>query len=148
MSTSEIHDKGFSVTTEFAATPDQLYAAWTDPSILSRWLFPECEIDARVGGRYTLRLQVPDVGEVSARGEYLELEPGRKIVQTWESWGPEGRMADGDAVVTVEFRDLGHGSTAMTQSETSETYADRERIDMSLNGTLEAHKALANALEA
>jgi uncharacterized protein YndB with AHSA1/START domain len=142
MSTVEKREGGFSVTTVIAATPQQLYDAWTVEQDLNGWLANTSETDPRVGGTYTLRWPSPD-GELSARGEYLELDPDRKIVFSWESWGPNGRMEGMDATVTVEFRDLDDGTTELTQSESSPTYATGDHMDMSIGGTIEAHKGLA-----
>ena len=142
MSTTEKRDGGFSVTTVIAATPQQLYDAWTVEQDLNGWLATTSETDARAGGQYILHWPMPE-GELSARGEYLELVPGRKIVQSWESWGPNGRMDGMDATVTVEFRDLGDGTTEMIQSETSPAYTTGDHMDKSIGGTIEVHKGLA-----
>lgn len=141
MSTTEIREGGFSVTTEVAASSDWLYRAWTDVSLMQGWLATTAESDARVGGKYVLHWPMEE-GEFLAKGEFLELEPGKKIVQSWESWGPTGRFEGMDAQVTVEFRDLGDGRTAMTQTETSPAYTDAERIQMSMAGTIEVHAHL------
>jgi uncharacterized protein YndB with AHSA1/START domain len=143
MSSTEKRDGGFSVTTVIAATPQQLYDAWTVEQDVNGWLANTSEIDANVGGNYVLHFPTPD-GEFSARGQYLELDPGNKIVLTWESWGPAGRMDGMDATVTVEFRELGDGTTEMTQSESSPAYTTGDRMDMSIGGTIEAHKGLAS----
>ena len=141
MSTSEVREGGFSVTTVIEATPEQVYDAWTVREDINGWLATDSELDATVGALYILRWPTPD-GELSARGEYVELEPGKKIVQTWESWGPTGRFEGMDATLTIDLSDLGDGTTAMTQTEVSPAYSDPERIQMSLGGTVEAHKGL------
>lgn len=81
--------------------------------------------------------------ESSRLGAFLELVPGEKLVLTWESWGPDGRLEGGDASVQVEFRDLGDGSTEMVQTEWGPSCRDRSKIDMSMGGTIRAHEALA-----
>jgi uncharacterized protein YndB with AHSA1/START domain len=147
MSEITTRDGGFTVTTEFAATPEELFDAWLDPEVLKHWLATESEIDARVGGRYVYRWPSPD-GEFSARGEYLELVPGKRLVQTWESWGPDGRIEGADATVTVEFHDLGHGRASMAQTETSEIYRTNPQMAKeSSGGAIAVHEALASYLE-
>ena len=146
MSKSTIHKDGFSVTTRFKASPETLYRAWTEKADMEKWLAITAEADARVKGEYILRWPSPD-GELSARGEYVELVPGKKIVQTWESWGPQGRFEGGDATIQVDFKDLGNGVTEMTQTEWSPAYKDRSRIDMSIGGTIQVHEALAKFIE-
>ncbi|MEJ7837992.1 MAG: SRPBCC family protein [Thermomicrobiales bacterium] len=146
MSTTEIRNGGFSVTTEYEASPDWLYRVWTDVSLIQGWLAITAEADARVGGNYVLHWPMED-GEMMAKGTFLELEPGRKIVQSWESWGPTGRFEGMDAEITVEYRDLGNGWTAMTQTETSPAYTDTERIEMSMGGTIDVHAHLKTLAE-
>jgi uncharacterized protein YndB with AHSA1/START domain len=140
-------ENGFSVTTSIKASPQELYRAWTDSAGVEGWLATHAEVDARVGGRYVYRWPSPE-GELSARGRYIELIPERRIVQSWESWGPDGQYADGDALLTVEFIDAGDGSTDMTQTESSDAYSDQGRIDMSISGTVEVHAALKRLIEA
>jgi uncharacterized protein YndB with AHSA1/START domain len=83
-----------------AATPERIYAAFSDASALMKWLPPgnmrgrALEYDFRAGGRYRIELSYADdaagaVGKTSARtdvssGRFLELEPGKRIVQTVE----------------------------------------------------------------
>ena len=144
-STTEIVEGGFVVRTVFDATPQHLYEAWTVREDVNGWLATDSEIDAAVGGKYVYRWPLPD-GEYSAKGEYLELEPGKKIVQTWESWGPTGRFEGMDVTLTIEFDDLGDGKAAMTQTEISPVYADPDRARDSMGGGIEAHKGLARFL--
>jgi uncharacterized protein YndB with AHSA1/START domain len=49
---------------EFSATPEEVFDAWTNPDVLTRWwaarptwTSPGCEVDLRVGGRYVLRMR-------------------------------------------------------------------------------------------
>lgn len=146
MSTAITREDGFSVTTRFQATSADLYKAWTEKASLEGWLATIAEVDTRVDGEYIYRWPTPD-GELSARGKYIELVPGKRIVQSWESWGPAGRYEDGDAILKVEFVDAGDGTTEMTQTETSDSYSEPDRIDMSINGTIEAHGTLATFIE-
>ena len=91
MSTTVVNEESFSDVTCIKASPEVLYRAWTDNAGLEGWMADEVGVDARVDGRYILKWPSPD-GEFSARGKYLELVPGKRIVQTLESRGPEGRI--------------------------------------------------------
>lgn len=89
------------------ATPQRVYDAWLDPERLTQWWMPgekHCcslaEIDARVGGRYRIVMGEGDEAP-TASGEYLELEPGRKIVMTWAWAHAEGAAAD--TQITIEL---------------------------------------------
>jgi uncharacterized protein YndB with AHSA1/START domain len=92
------------------APRDRVYAAWTDPAEVKKWFGPEnvktrnLIADARVGGQFRWDLTDQEGKEITISGEYLELEPGEKIVFTWrldedEAW------KDQSSIVTVEFFD-------------------------------------------
>jgi len=83
VSTAIKRENGFSVTTRINATAEILYRAWTDKADLEGWLATEAEVDARVDGEYIFRWPSPD-GALSARGAYIELVPGERIVQSWQ----------------------------------------------------------------
>ena len=84
------------------ASVEEVFAAWSDPGVMGRWLSPvghaDVEVDLRVGGRFRVTM----VGEgrpIEHTGEYLEVTPPRRLSFTWESpyTGPE------PTVVTVEL---------------------------------------------
>jgi uncharacterized protein YndB with AHSA1/START domain len=86
-----------------SAAAEEIFAAWTDPEVMSRWLSPvgraEVEVDLRVGGRFRVIMGAED-RRLEHRGEYLEIVPPRRLAFTWTSayTGPE------PSVVTVELR--------------------------------------------
>jgi uncharacterized protein YndB with AHSA1/START domain len=91
--------------------PERIFAAWTDPAVLRRWWAAErdwecadASADVRVGGRYHLSMRDTTGGVRSVAGEYLEVDPPRRLVYTW-TWEAGGTaIAAGAAtVVTVEF---------------------------------------------
>ena len=85
------------------ATEDEVFAAWTDPDLMGRWLSPvgraEVEVDLRVGGRFRVAM-VGEGRKIEHTGEYLEISAPRRLVFTWRSpyTGPE------PTVVTVQLR--------------------------------------------
>jgi uncharacterized protein YndB with AHSA1/START domain len=82
------------------ASARDVFSAWTDPSVMARWLSPsgraEVEVDLRVGGSFRVAM-VGDGMQIDHHGEYLVVESPRKLVFTWCSryTGP------GPSVVTV-----------------------------------------------
>jgi uncharacterized protein YndB with AHSA1/START domain len=67
---------------------ENVYAAWTQPEAMARWLAPmghaDVEADVRVGGRF--RLVMIGAGmSIEHTGEYLTVEPPRKLSFTWQS---------------------------------------------------------------
>ena len=68
------------------STPDRVYRAFTTPDAFAKWLPPHGfigkvhEMDGRVGGRYRMSFTNFTTGHSQAfGGEYLELEPGRRL---------------------------------------------------------------------
>src|SRR5881227_3111467 len=94
------------------ATPDRVYAAWSDPAQLKEWWGPEgvrtrsLSADVRVGGKYRWDMTSPEGEEMSAFGEYRELIPGKKIVFTWQ-WDDDETWENRTSVVTVELFESG-----------------------------------------
>lgn len=81
----------------FAAPIEAVFAAFTNPDQMSRWFFgfpggsARIEQDFRVGGRYLIEMHPPEDSEAEDSccansihyGEYLEIEPPRRLAFTW-----------------------------------------------------------------
>jgi uncharacterized protein YndB with AHSA1/START domain len=66
----------------------EVFRWWTEPDLLCEWMTPignvEADIDLRVGG--ALRIVMKGDGRVIEHtGEYLEIDPPRRLVFTWVS---------------------------------------------------------------
>lgn len=112
---STTRDKpGLTIERRFKAPPAKVFAAWTDPQKMSRWLGPpdvlrvHCTADVTVGGRFTIQMVVPD-DEHNAFGVYREIVPDRKLVFTW-AWRS---TPERESLVTVLLTPDGEG-TLMT----------------------------------
>jgi uncharacterized protein YndB with AHSA1/START domain len=83
------------------APPEDVFAAWTTPERMARWMSPEgsaqAQADPRVGGVF--RVIMGEHEQLEHTGEYLEVDPPRRLVFTWASpsTGPE------PSEVTVEL---------------------------------------------
>jgi uncharacterized protein YndB with AHSA1/START domain len=70
------------------ASVDDVYAAWTDPVVMSTWLSPtgwaEVEADVRVGGRLHVVMRGDGI-IIEHTGTYLVVEPPHRLVFTWIS---------------------------------------------------------------
>ena len=93
---------------------DKVFDAWLEPETLSRFMLPmpgmplpEIEIDARVGGRFTINMHV---GEeiIPHSGEYLQIDRPYRLVFSWES----PYSTDGSKV-TLTFNALSDNETRM-----------------------------------
>jgi uncharacterized protein YndB with AHSA1/START domain len=122
-------DKYVVVTRRFAATPEAVYRAHTDPSLIQRWLLgpdgwtmPVCISDARPNGKIRYEWSDGKGRGFHLTGEYLELEPYSRIVHVERMHLPD---ATPDNYVETRFDADGAG-TMMTMRMTlpdSETRA-------------------------
>ncbi|MCS5734116.1 SRPBCC family protein [Herbiconiux daphne] len=105
--------KGFTLTRNYDATPEQIWQAWTDPDQAAQWWHPaglstprdSVSIDARVGGLYTYTMVDDASGEeYPTGGEYREVVPNEKLVFTW---GDPSGDPDDAMLVTVSIEPLG-----------------------------------------
>ena len=73
----------------YPVAPEKVYRAWTDPAALRQWWSQGdspgwvAELDVRVGGSLRIVLRDPEGIDHEIRGVYKEVEPGRKLVFTW-----------------------------------------------------------------
>jgi uncharacterized protein YndB with AHSA1/START domain len=103
------------VTRAFDAPRELVWEAWTNPEHVPNWLLgpegwtmPVCEIDLRPGGAWHFVWRRDDGTEMEMRGEYREVDPPARLVNT-ESWGGEWP----ETVNTVAF-DEEEGKTTVT----------------------------------
>ena len=116
------------------ASPQEVFAAWTDPAKLTRWYCPNP--DLTVGFRGTVATGEPyelTMGEEhTVRGEYLVVDEPRLLEFTWQ-W------SDGEpSVVRVEIDTTDDGTTRLRLTHRDlPTRADAighgEGWDLSLN---------------
>ena len=78
------------LTRRFTATPEQVWAAWTEPRQMVHWWGPEGftarvpQQDLRPGGQWRCIMIGPDGTEYPAKGVFREIIPGKRIVTTDE----------------------------------------------------------------
>jgi uncharacterized protein YndB with AHSA1/START domain len=63
-----------------AAAPERVYQAFTSKQDLESWFVTNADVQAEVGGVFNLRWQ----GDEKVDGQYVELEPHRRITFTWD----------------------------------------------------------------
>ena len=80
-------DKHLIVTRHFAASPEAVYRAHTDPQLIKKWLLgpdgwsmPVCISEPRPGGKIRYEWTNGKGGGFHLTGEYLELNPYSRIV--------------------------------------------------------------------
>lgn len=100
-----------------------VFRALTEPRELAKWFGPEgftipgVESDLQAAGGYRIAMQPPEGAAFYLVGEFLEVDPPRRLSYTfrWEDPDPEDR----ETVVTLSLRDIDGTSTelAFTQGD-------------------------------
>jgi uncharacterized protein YndB with AHSA1/START domain len=130
---------------EFAATPEEVFDAWTNPEVLARWwaarptwTSPGCEVDLRVGGRYVLRMRDDESGDVHAvGGVYREVDRPRRLVYTWAWQGAEGLHPGHESLVTVDFVPRGDRTAVLLEHSGLASEESRTRHGAGWTGTFD-----------
>lgn len=132
----------------FAAPRDTVFRALTEPAELATWWGPHgfttlvTELDLRVGGGYRFSMRPPDGDRFGLSGEFLEIDPPRRLVFTfrWEEPTPDDR----DTVVTLSLGAVGESTTVhLTQGG----FATEERLALHRNGWTDSFEKLRAAVE-
>jgi uncharacterized protein YndB with AHSA1/START domain len=101
-----------------AATAEELFDAWLDPEALAIWMRPgtthrtTATVDARVGGRYRIVMEV-EQKSIPHAGEYRVIDRPRRLVFTWNSPPTDNR----DTLVTVDFVAAGNRTEVIITHE-------------------------------
>lgn len=119
------------VTRRFAASPEKVYRAHTEPELLKKWLLgpegwtmPVCINDARPGGKIRYEWSDGKGGGFYLTGEFISLEPFSRIVHVERMHLPDPTP---DNHVETRFEPDGQG-TLMTMRMTLPDAATREAM--------------------
>ncbi len=127
------------------ATPERVFAAWTDPDSFKQWFVPASvkakavEIDARPGGHLRIMARNDEDGDFEINGIYREVLPPTRLVFTWRS----SQLRRFDSLVTVDFRAIGN-QTELTI--TDEWLPDAEVVRRRQQGWEKILAAMADVL--
>jgi uncharacterized protein YndB with AHSA1/START domain len=88
------------------APPDEVFTFFTDPDKMIVWKAIEAKLDPRPGGIFRINV----TGRDTARGEYLEIDPPRRVVFTfgWES--ADSPEPPGSTIVEITLVPDGDGT--------------------------------------
>jgi uncharacterized protein YndB with AHSA1/START domain len=135
----------------FDAPRELVWAAFTEPEHVQRWWGPKgttttvVEMDVRPGGKWRYINHGPDGQDAPFKGEYLEVVPYERVVQTFV-FDVEPFNAQ-SAVETLTLEDLGGRTKVHTRSR----YPSRETLDGALSagmtqGAVESYDRLAHVI--
>lgn len=79
------------------APRERVYAYFTQPDAIVRWMGEYAALDTQPGGEFTV-----DITGTPVRGRYLELEPPHRLVISWGYAGSE-RLPPGASTVEVRL---------------------------------------------
>jgi uncharacterized protein YndB with AHSA1/START domain/DNA-binding transcriptional ArsR family regulator len=122
-------EHNITIVREIDAPASAVYAAWTDPAIMRRWIASELEAEVRVGGSYRHVVDAGEAGRFVHSGQYLVLDPERRIVQTFQGANEGADAADDSSDVyqnerlEIVLRPLGPTRTELTFSNVWEGQA-------------------------
>jgi uncharacterized protein YndB with AHSA1/START domain len=114
-----VGDREIRIERVFNAPRDRVFAAFTDPELIPRWWGPRQyttrveKMDVRPGGEWHFVHEGGNEEDNHGfRGEYREVTPPERLVQTFEWLGMPGHIA----VETAAFEDLGERTRLVTTS--------------------------------
>ena len=93
------------VSVHIAATPETVFPYFTDPDRYVLWMGTRAELEPRPGGIY--RVTMSD--GVQASGEFLEVDPPRRLVFSW-GWNHDHAVAPGSTRVEVTLAEEDGGT--------------------------------------
>lgn len=138
MSTATAIKPSLTIKRRFDAAPEKVFAAWTDPEKLKRWMGPgeiftkHAECDLRAGGRYWISMQTPNGEDHDVRGVYREVVPNEKLVFSW-AWKS---TPERESLVTITFKSDGGGTLMTLLHEQFFDEAARDGHQAGWNGSL------------
>lgn len=95
------------------ARPETVFAFFTEPEKLTRWLCDSATVDPRPGGvnrqRHPGDEDNPD-GPYFMRGEFVEVSPPHRVVFTWGYENSEVGVPPGSSTVEVTLEPDGQGT--------------------------------------
>jgi uncharacterized protein YndB with AHSA1/START domain len=124
-------DRELVMTRRVDAPPARVFAAFTTPAVMRRWMLgapgttmPVCEVDPRAGGAYRTVWLDTAGAESSCSGHYREVVPPSRFVAT-ERFEPP--LYPGEGLATLEFAEH-DGGTEVTTTVRYESTEARDAV--------------------
>ena len=85
----------FTTEVDLPASPEEVFRHLTDPAAMIRWMGQHATLKPVPGGAFEV-----DINGVPVRGQYLEIDPPRRVLV---SWGVAGNASMPPGATEVEF---------------------------------------------
>jgi uncharacterized protein YndB with AHSA1/START domain len=92
------------------ASPETVFAFFTEPERITRWLCEEATTDPRPGGACLQTHVGSDGKRYYVQGEFVEVSPPSRVVFTWGYENPEMATRPGSSTVEVTLEPDGEGT--------------------------------------
>ena len=143
-------DREIVMTRVFDAPRELVFKAYTDPNLIPQWWGLRSntttvdKMDVRPGGVWRFIQHDADGNEFGFNGEYREIVPPERLVNTFEFEGMPGHII----VDTAMFEELPDGKTKLTVTSLFDTVEDRDGMLKSgmEGGAIETWDRLAELL--
>lgn len=93
----------------FAASPQQVFRAWTDPDLIVEWFGPKpgslfsVDVDLRVGGAWRFVKTNHGTETTGFEGVYLDIRPHSLLIFSWSKFATNSELGDSRPVSRVEI---------------------------------------------
>ena len=137
--TSTVEKPRLTLVREFAAPPEAVWRAWTEPEALKHWFGPDAgavalaQTDVRVGGRFHVVFRTLDGEQHDVSGAYREVVPNARLVFTWAWISTPERISQ----VTLTFKPTRSGTELTLLHEHFFDMAARDGHERGWTGTME-----------
>lgn len=143
-------DREVVVTRRFEAPPEAVYRAHIEPELLQKWVLgpegwtmPVCVSDPRPGGAIRFEWVNPDGGGFYLTGEYVSLEPHRRVVHIERMHVPDPTP---DNRVETCFEPDGDGTLLTVRMTLPSEEARRAMLDTGMAEGMETSYARLDAM--
>lgn len=122
-----LSDREVQMSRVFNAPRELVFRAHTDAALVSQWwgMGNSTRVDKlelQVGGQWRFVQSSPDGNEYAFRGEYREITPPERLVNTFEFEGMPGHIL----VETHVFKELENGQTKLISTSVFDSKEDRD----------------------
>ncbi|MCB9618077.1 MAG: SRPBCC domain-containing protein [Sandaracinus sp.] len=140
------------VTRHFAAPPEKVFRAHTDPAIVQRWMLgpdgwtmPVCLLEARPGGRIRYEWSDGQGNGFYLTGEFLELDPPHRILHVERMHLPDPTP---DNRIETRFEADGAGTKMTMRMTLPDAQTRAAMLETGMEHGMEASYQRLEALEA